>query len=230
MCRTVPKFACFSFVASEGFEFTYKVGPSSDGFWGRNFLFSGYAQPYCIDAPIPTPSPSPSPSPSPPISDLCPHPIGTIEDTVEAILEAVRTLDIKCIIYYAVNGATSEEGFTACILRAVQKYLEAGPVVGIPGFINDLRLCIVDRPILDPILPPGAPVGDCPYGETEPIVPTGIESLLDAVYAGDLDAIVSCSVGMPTCVLALIGDFLGDSIGISDLVSGILSCVLPNGR
>ena len=51
MCRTVPKFACFSFVASEGFEFTFKVGPSADGFYGRTFFFNGYSEPDCIDAP-----------------------------------------------------------------------------------------------------------------------------------------------------------------------------------
>ena len=61
----------------------------------------------------------PGPGPSPPIGDLCPLPVDTVKETIEAILAAVAELDITCIVYYAVEGGAGSGGFTACILRAV---------------------------------------------------------------------------------------------------------------
>jgi len=94
------------------------------------------AERHQLFAPHPGPHP---PGPSPPIGDLCPLPHHTVEETIQAILAAVADLDIKCIVYYAVQGGAGAGGFTACILTAVDDLLSnpvasALPLLRPPSF------------------------------------------------------------------------------------------------
>jgi len=93
-----------------------------------------------------------SSTPTPPDSDTgdpdrCPLPTNTVEETVAAILDAVSRLDIPCIVYYALHGSTSPDGFTACMLTAVRAYIESrDPIQGLRQLLRDLRSCIAGAP------------------------------------------------------------------------------------
>ena len=81
--------------------------------------------------------------PHPPVCakpDGCDAPIGSVSETIQAIVGASFPPNLVCLTYYSTCGVI--EGPVACIADAVAR-LAQNPVIGISRFLRDLRGCLV---------------------------------------------------------------------------------------